>query len=268
MAELLRWIWKGKNMMLQRILCEDSVEGIFTGVYDIYEKKYDRSCIELKVPGNNENYQLFTTEEVVETDIEKAKKVANTIKKRFGTVVYDSLLRVAFSLAEDKANVIFQTICYGITYKKDERLLENIAYAPIGRVFQINRQVKNETNRFIELARFEEVKGGVLFAQIEPEQFILPLLAPHFTDRLKNENFVIYDANRKMALIHERNKGWGIYENLDIKRENMTFEAWEDEIQELWKVFFHTIAIEERKNSKLQKNMLPLKFRKNMTEFM
>lgn len=254
-------------MMLRRVLCEDSVEGIFTGVYDIYEKKYDRSCIELKVPGNNENYQLFTTEEVVETDFEKAKKVANTIKKRFGNEVYYSLVRVAFSLEKDKADVIFHTICYGITYNKDERLLENIAYGPIGRVFQINRQVKNEANRFVELTRFEEVKGGVLFAQIEPEQYILPLLAPHFTDRLKNENFVIYDVNRKTALVYERNKGWGIYENLMLQRENMNFVEWEDEIQNLWKIFFKSIAIEERKNTKLQKNVLPLKFRKNMTEF-
>ena len=36
---------------------------------------------------------------------------------------------------------------------------------------------------------------------------------------------------------------------------------------ELFEHFFHTIAIKERKNLGLQRNMLPLRYRKYMTEF-
>ena len=37
--------------------------------------------------------------------------------------------------------------------------------------------------------------------------------------------------------------------------------------QELFRLFYHTIAIQERKNDKLQKGMLPLRFREYMVEF-
>ena len=37
--------------------------------------------------------------------------------------------------------------------------------------------------------------------------------------------------------------------------------------QELFRYFCHKIAIKERQNDKLQKSMLPLRFRPYMTEF-
>ena len=40
-----------------------------------------------------------------------------------------------------------------------------------------------------------------------------------------------------------------------------------DEFTDLWKTFFDTIAIEERKNEKLQRNMFPLWTRKHVVEF-
>jgi probable DNA metabolism protein len=41
----------------------------------------------------------------------------------------------------------------------------------------------------------------------------------------------------------------------------------EEEFQALWKTFFDSIAINERKNIKLQQNNMPGRFRSNMTEF-
>ena len=41
----------------------------------------------------------------------------------------------------------------------------------------------------------------------------------------------------------------------------------EGRMQELFKSFVRTIAIESRTNEKLQLNMLPLRFRPYMTEF-
>ena len=37
---------------------------------------------------------------------------------------------------------------------------------------------------------------------------------------------------------------------------------------DLWKIFFNSIAVEERKNYKLQRGNLALHYRKYMTEFM
>lgn len=256
---------------MRRILCEDTVEGIFTGVYYIYLKKYERTCIELKIQGNNENYQLFTIDEFVASDVEKSVKVAKTIQRKFGMECYNSLLRVAFSVEEDKAEVIFRTIEFGLEQekggKKSWNLLNNIKNSAIARVFEINRTVKNEAGRYIEFIRFQELSNGVLLAEIEPENYVLPLLAEHFADRMKNEHFLIYDKTKGHALVHPSRSQWEVYQNVFIDKQTLKYAEWEEEICELWKTFFHAIAIEDRSNRDLQISMLPLKFRKFMTEF-
>lgn len=257
---------------MQRILCEDSVEGIFTGVYYIYQQKYERSGIELKVNGNNENYQLFTIDEFIDSNMDWSVKVAKTVQKKFGMECYYSLLRVAFSTAEDKAEVIFRTIEYGFALEKAGKphwnLLNNIKVSFIARVFEINRNVKNEASRYIEFIRFQELANGILFSEIQPESYVLPLVAEHFADRLKNEHFLIYDITRSHALVHPKQGAWEIYTNVSIDKDKLQWAQWEEEIQQLWKQFFRTIAIEDRKNVELQTGLLPLKFRKYMTEFM
>lgn len=256
---------------MRRILCEDSVEGIFTGIYYIYAKKYDRTCIELRIQGNNENYQLFTMDEFVASDVEKSVKVAKTVQKKFGMECYHSLLRVAFSVAEDKAEVIFRTIEFGLEQekkgKKSWNLLNNIKNSAIARVFEINRNVKNEAGRYIEFIRFQELSNGIFFAEIEPENYVLPLVAEHFAERLKNEHFLVYDKRRRDALVHPKQSSWEIYRNVSVDKQSLQLAEWEEEIQQLWKTFFTAIAIEDRKNLNLQTSMLPLKFRKFMTEF-
>ena len=41
----------------------------------------------------------------------------------------------------------------------------------------------------------------------------------------------------------------------------------QEEYVDLWKTFFQNIAITERKNEKLQKNNMPLHYRKYVTEW-
>ena len=66
--------------MIQKIfLCEDSIEGIFTGVYNAWESRYPKDYIKLSSEQES-NYELFSETIDVETDIEKASKVARTIE--------------------------------------------------------------------------------------------------------------------------------------------------------------------------------------------
>ena len=50
----------------------------------------------------------------------------------------------------------------------------------------------------------------------------------------------------------------------DFRREQLA----EDEMmyQNLWKKYFDSIAIEQRRNERCQKNMMPVKYWKNLTE--
>ena len=53
---------------------------------------------------------------------------------------------------------------------------------------------------------------------------------------------------------------------MDIEESKKTSYA-ESVFVELWKGFFESISIKERENYRLQRQNLPIRFRKNMTEF-
>jgi len=82
------------------------------------------------------------------------------------------------------------------------------------------------------------------------------------------ENFIIYDENRRTAIIHRSGYPW-VYTNADDFNIDSFSEGTKEEIEfsKLWKTFFDTIAIEERKNPRLQRNNIPLRYRGNMLEF-
>lgn len=135
-------------------------------------------------------------------------------------------------------------------------------------VFELARKVMNEAHRFLQFVRFEELENKILFSKIAPKSYVLTLIAPHFEDRLMGENWIIYDEVHKMAAVHVKNAQWALVDTEISMGDSAKKESAENrKYEELWKLFFHTIGIEARKNPKCQQNFLPLWYRKNMLEF-
>lgn len=133
----------------------------------------------------------------------------------------------------------------------------------VRKVQTLSGKVGGETHRFMGFVRFKELADKTLYSKIEPDHNILALLIPHFRARLGTFNWVIHDAKRNNAALYFR--GRLIYAPLDSAR--LIEDAKETEMRELWKHFFRTIAIKERINPGLQRQNVPLKYRKNLTEF-
>jgi len=248
-------------------VCEDSVEGIFTGVYNAWESKYPKSNIKL-TNCQDGNYELFSEYIQVETDFEKAKKVARTIEARFGSGVYESIYHAACAVSEEKADAVFRTINAGLASKIPYRLMENLKDRDICRVFELSRAVYNEEHHLLGFVRFKELYNQVLCSIIEPKNNVLALIAPHFQDRLPGENWIIYDKGRRIAVIHEKGMGWGIIKSDQMNQDLLEeISDEEDQFEMLWRGFCKSISIKERENIKLQKQNLPLRFQKDMVEF-
>lgn len=248
-------------------ICEDSIEGIFTGVYNAWESKYPREYI--KLTHNNEcNYELFSEYINVVTDFEKANKVARTIEQRFGSEVYTSIYQAACSISDDKADAVFRTINIGLLSRMPSKLMENLQDKDICRVFELSRAVNNEQHHLLGFVRFKELYNHVLCSIIEPKNNVLALIAPHFTDRLPSDNWLIFDKGRNIAVVHEKESGWGVIKSDKLNLELLE-KVSEEELQfeSLWKGFCKSISIKERENIKLQKQNLPLRFQKDMVEF-
>lgn len=132
----------------------------------------------------------------------------------------------------------------------------------------------------------------ILYARINPQCQVINFLMEHFADRFPKENFMIYDECRKIMGVHpielsgKQTKDRFIQTEQDggVLPQSITWYlvrckedfAAEDKLrksdremayQELFSYFCHKIAIKERRNLELQRNMLPLRFREYMTEF-
>ena len=76
-------------------LCEDSPDGIFSGIYAAYESRYGHSNIRLALSEYQENYELFQEYITIPTDSKKSEKVARTLRTRFGEEVYSMIYQAA-----------------------------------------------------------------------------------------------------------------------------------------------------------------------------
>ncbi|MDA8132591.1 MAG: TIGR03915 family putative DNA repair protein [Elusimicrobia bacterium] len=130
-------------------------------------------------------------------------------------------------------------------------------------VHGLSASVAGEAHMFKGFARFTELADGSLYARIEPEHDILRLITGHFRARLGGFNWVIHDARRNSAALHFG--GRLIYAPLDSAR--LKEDAREAGVRDLWRHFFKTAAIKERTNPALQRRNVPLKYRRNLTEF-
>ncbi|MCL2797472.1 MAG: TIGR03915 family putative DNA repair protein [Firmicutes bacterium] len=121
-----------------------------------------------------------------------------------------------------------------------------------------------ESARFIEFARFSDA-GGALVSVIEPQNNVLPLLARHFTERYRNDNFMIYDKTHGLVLLYSDYK-ISIEPIEEYEMPPLCEE--EKKYQKLWRLFYNTVEIAERHNPRCRMNHMPKKYWKNMTEFM
>lgn len=249
------------------LICEDSIEGVFSGIYDAYALREGHEHLHLQV-GEEENLRLFAYYLYIQPDLVKTRKVAETIQRRLGTETYMSICRALATEDAGKGEAVYKVVVDGITRGSGRRVLENAANPHAHLVFCLARKASNEITHLLEFVRFQELEQGILYAVIGPGCNIVSFLMPHFADRLPLENFIIYDEKRQLYGVHPERKEWYLVSGQEeILDERIRLSDKEEAYQKLFTMFCHTIAIKERKNLKLQQQMLPLRFQEYMIEF-
>ena len=247
--------------------CEDSLEGIFTAIYNIYRDRHNlpdtRICLA-------EEYLLFAEYITVETEPESAIKVMRTCQDRFGERDYFSLCMALMTTDLEKAQAVYKTIAYGLKDKPAKgHLFDHLTDDNVLKAFKLSATANRESHHWVEFLRFRELENGILYAVISPKCNVLTELMEHFSDRLPSENFAIFDEKRKIFGIHPYRQQWFLATGQELEEQfrSVKYSAEEEKYAELFRHFCKTIAIKERKNLDLQRNMLPLYFREFMTEF-
>lgn len=254
-------------------LCENTINGILTGIYDAHADHHPLRDIHLSV-SEGMSFSLFTQYIDVQPDAEKASKVANTLKNRFGQDFYETIYQAAMSgdvpgkSTMDKADAIFETVALALASGDGTKTLLSLGEPCVYRVFELCRATGREAMHLLGFVRFQELENGILFSNIHPKHHVLPILGEHFSDRLPEENFMIYDETRQLALLHPAGEHFFLADADTLDQDLIRcFSADETHFQQLWITFFHNITIDARKNPHLQSQMIPKRFQHDAVEF-
>lgn len=226
-------------------------------VYESYYKKVIPDRI-LKAGASS---SLFDEPIEVFTEEAEALKVLEAIRKKLG---FDVLANIKNCFLHDSEPIEMELFSYIRLGFKDSKALKNQTIDCVKRVDDAVFRVLKEKHKYLGFVRFKKLEDESFYAPISPENNILPLLSGHFVDRLRDQSFIIHDRARELALVYDTKEA-----NIFSVKEFMEPSLHDDEARfsELWRSFFKTVAIEERKNTKLQRQFAPLRYREFMTEF-
>lgn len=246
-------------------LCEDTLDGLLTAIYQANADRAPLRRIRIRTQ-KQLAYELFTEYREVKSDYVSAVKVMDAVNLHIsmeaGHMVYCALL----SDAEDRGDRVLRFLLTGFRY--GSKICDMLALTEVADIFELQRKVSNEAHYFREFLRFGQSEQNILFARISPQSNVLPLIAPHFTDRLPSENFLIFADSYELAAIHPRDSGWYLAPmDLSEFKKVLIKSAEEADWEACFKAFHRTIAIKERTNPVCQRTHLPLWYRKHMAEF-
>lgn len=255
-------------------VCEDSLIGIFSGIYEVWKRKMTAEEAGLEV-GDSFERRLFCEYIFCKAEERKALAVIRMIQKNLGVDVYEKISYALLSADRRKADMVFRAMLEAKKLSRKDRLMEHLGNEAVRAVFEMYRQVTNEAHHYKGFVRFRELKNKTLFAKIEPKHAVLPCIAEHFADRFPQENWIIYDKTHEVFLIHEKGKRYYFLQQyMCMKGDSGSaqkiaggFSEEEMDYEALWKEFVQSISVAERENRALQNQNLPLRFRTNLVEF-
>ena len=238
-------------------LYDGTFDGFLSCVFESFKRKempVDILSEKLLQPSLLEQYKI-------DTDLSKSERVKRAIKEQIGFEAYDLVRDAMFTCLEGKEKLTLNFLKLGFEMgHKAVKLLDNDI---VDKLTKAILYLHREAMFFKEFIRFSD-HNGLLIAKIKPNNFVLPFIAPHFSDRFPNEKFAIYDESNSALCMYANNK-CVISEVQDLQMPKP------DEIElayrKLWKMFYENAAVEGRENHKCRLNHMPKRYWSNLTEF-
>lgn len=230
-------------------------------------------------PGAESGAGLFAG---VPRDVATEREAALRFRERFvGAVSRDAFATLRYAFHSEAAGVedlLWRYVLVGL--KEGKRLERMLAQEPVCTVNRLARTVSHEAHKFTGFVRFREVAwpaggsryggadqedGSFLYARIEPAVDILAFIAPFFTERLNDRDWMIHDLRRSQAAVFNR-ETWRLVRDVELTSPP-GYTAEEEVCSRLWRSYFQRMAIPERHNPRLQQQLVPLRFRAHLVEF-
>lgn len=212
-----------------------------------------------KEKGEKIEGSLWGEQEIIGEE-EVARKVWKAILARFDSKSI-SLLRDAFLAPSPPFLEMLSFVILGF---KEPKFLQNPNIPCVRNLERLHRAIHREIHRYIGFLRFKEKEAGWLYAAFAPQYLILEPLGDHFAQRMGQESFILHDEARGSAFFYSQGRRT-IKTGVSVTKEENEEKkgTWE----ERWRLFLESATIPERRNENLQRSLLPLSYRRFMTEF-
>ena len=233
---------------------DESRKNFFSTVFYAYndETAFLTSSSVLQARFDDERVRIETEDDKAERVVKKLKSIDPRSLQEI-----DKILR---SGNAEKEQIAFEYLKLVVKYGKNAR--ERLTIPAVRNAMDEVMRVGYEVHRLHGFLRFQECESGIYYGACAPDNDILDLLSPHFVARLKTQPFVIHDVKRSKAVLYNGDK------SIVVPFCDPTFNVSnrEKQIALLWKKYYHTVAIPERKNLRQMKNYMPVRYWKFMHE--
>ncbi|NMM64033.1 DNA metabolism protein [Clostridium sp. P21] len=242
---------------MKEYIYDNTFEGLLTAIFYAYGCK--DHCIITK---SRDYIPSFINEASnIKTEYDKFDRVYKSIVEKLNSEVLTNIYCLYLCDISDSSSIALKYLKLCYKYGSNINLAKNNDIIIL--VDKYTKKVTCEAHMFTGFIRFKEVAPLSFYASIEPDHNILPLILNHFTRRFSDQNFIIHDLKRELAIMY--NKESAII--TDLRREDSKFfTAPDGEFESLWKTFYNSVNIKERENPKLRNRYMPKRYWSHLTE--
>ncbi|PXY46724.1 TIGR03915 family putative DNA repair protein [Flavobacterium hydrophilum] len=251
---------------MTEVIYDATYEGWLTAVFEIYEYKYADIVFAKKETSGT---LLFANTHLAVTDVAKAKRVLDGLKKRLSAEGISNLYNAFLSEEPQIEETMLQFARYVLANSKNVE--EDFSNDAIRNLRKAARLTGKESHRMEAFVRFKLTKDKLYYAIIEPDCDVLPLIENHFKKRYADQYWLIYDVKRKYGIYYDLEKVSVVElqfnpESLSTKHLTEICDENEEFFQNLWRHYFKSVNIESRKNMKLHIQHMPKRYWKHLIE--
>lgn len=240
-------------------LYDGSFEGLLTTIFYAYPLK--EPCTIIK--STDYTPSLLTNIREIVTEEDKFNRVYRSIIEKINKFTLKNIYYLYLSEISGFENIILKYLKLCYKFGPDVNLAKNNDIIIL--IDKYYRRVSLEAHRFKGFVRFKEISPLSFYACIEPDYNILPLIINHFVKRFSDQNFIIHDLKREIAIIYNKSDSM-IIELSKVEGASLCKLNNDSDFECLWKTFYNSINIEERKNSRLRNQHMPRRYWNNLTE--
>lgn len=242
-------------------------EGMLTMVFDVFAHKK----MPIQVIRHGDIFPMFTSDcHDIMSDDNKSARVWNGLQQNMSAAALSAITTAFLCEQRDFDMPMLRYLCKIFHHKRS--IETDFNDKDVLDVTNMCRKVRHERLRVLQFARFQKASDGTYFAIMEPRYNVLPIAIPHFRDRFADQRFLLYDKLRNYGYYYDGTQEQIV--TLPASISHIATGRLADELmdeneflyQQSWRTYFDAIAIKERTNPRKQRQDMPVRFWKYLTE--